>query len=478
MQTCGYQLPYPLHFPTSRPIPRFCVFRPGGILVPLIPIDELPTWLEICNWNPDMYMGLQPVSMTFVPREGEYDIICHHCSSSLDSLHQSVSERNEDSPKSAGSRAQSSPRVFASLDAGALPQNLDYKVAPFRAGVPSPILAPKPFHAGLQSPFLGGLTFNMPNMPAMTISMVPMPVLSQMPSNVVDPSPPASDRSSKEPPVTSTSPPQKPSLGGLDTEDSASLLKLSPLPPPALPLEGHDSRPKTPAPIVPTKHPISPDTQCKISHAIAASLCSVSVENENRPPQSASETACQRRRSISQASNSNILLNIAPSLGSASVVNGRVASPFPLIAALDHLKEVISSKNRSRSSSRASFASSRPLSRASSRTKRRRAAAERRHAFGKRQHERANRRRERRKEKLAGRLETKSPKVEHRRSGQLTSDAGQDLFVEPKPEQVNSYTKRRDRREKMAPGHRNGSSQSRYVHMTMASNPPPNVSCH
>lgn len=462
MQTCGYPRSYPLHFPPSRPVPRFCVFRPGGVLVPLIPIDELPSWLEICNWNPDMYGALRPASMDFMPREGEYDIICHHCSSSLDSLHQSVSERNEDSPKSAGSRTQSCPGVFTSLDAGAPPSIMDSK----------------PFHAALQGPPWGGVTFSMLGMPGMPFAMVPMPVLSQMPSNLVDTSPPASDRSSKDSPVVAPLPPRKPSLGGLDTEDSASLLKLSPLPPPALALESQDGRSLTPAPSVPTKHPISPDTQCKISHAIAASLCSVSVENENRPPQCVSETTCQRRQSISQASNSNIVLSIAPSLGSASVVNGKISSPLPLVAALDHLKEVIGSKTRSRSSSRASFASSRPLSRASSRSKRRREAAERRHAVFKKQHERANRRRERRKRKLARQLETASPTIEHRRSGQLASDVGQGLVTEPKPEQVNSYTKRRDRREKMAQCRKNDSSQSRYVHMTMASNPRPNVSCH
>lgn len=462
MQTSGHQQSYPLHFQAPRPVPRFFVFRPNWVRVPLIPIDELPSWLVFCNWNPFMHAEMQAASWNIVPREGEYDILCHHCTSSVDSPRSGGSHTG-------GSHAQSSTFVLTSLDTGALPPSLDYKMAPFQAGAPSPILGPKPFQAALQSPFLGEIPFDMPGI---TFRMVPMPVLSQMPSNLVDPSPPASDRLSKD------SPPRKPSIGGLDTEDSASLLKLSPLPPPAVPLESQDGRPTTPLPVVPTKHPISPDTQCKISHAIAASLCSVSVENENRPPQCVPETACQRRRSISQASNSNIVLNIAPSLVSAPVVNGRAASPFPLMAALDHLKEVIGPKNRSRSSSRASFASSRPLSRASSRAKRRRAAAERRHAFGKRQHERANRRRERRRQKLAVQFETQNPGVEHPRPGRLASHAGQGSVIEPKPEQVNSNTKRRDRREKMAQGHKNGSSQSRYGHMAMTSNARPDASCH
>ncbi|KAJ6133268.1 hypothetical protein N7471_008483 [Penicillium samsonianum] len=81
----------------ARPRPRFCILRPGGFWTPLIPLDELPSWLEICNWATDLYMGMYPASMTFIPREGEYDVVCHHCSHGVDSLHQSISEREASS---------------------------------------------------------------------------------------------------------------------------------------------------------------------------------------------------------------------------------------------------------------------------------------------------------------------------------------------------------------------------------------------
>ncbi|CAI7577590.1 unnamed protein product [Penicillium glandicola] len=101
-----YHNPVPVFVQTSyqpppafviRPRPRFCILRPGGFWTPLIPLDELPSWLEICNWAPDVYMGMYPASMTFIPREGEYDVVCHHCSHGVDSLHQSLSEREASS---------------------------------------------------------------------------------------------------------------------------------------------------------------------------------------------------------------------------------------------------------------------------------------------------------------------------------------------------------------------------------------------
>ncbi|KAJ6157760.1 exopolygalacturonase C [Penicillium chermesinum] len=89
-------IPYQVLFSQQQPRPRFCIFRPGGVIAPLIPLDELPAWVNICL-TPNMVFGMQPASLSYIPREGEYDVICHHCSSSVDSLHQSVSERNGDS---------------------------------------------------------------------------------------------------------------------------------------------------------------------------------------------------------------------------------------------------------------------------------------------------------------------------------------------------------------------------------------------
>ncbi|KAJ5652018.1 hypothetical protein N7507_009444 [Penicillium longicatenatum] len=87
----------PVHFIRPQQLhPRFCIFRPGGVPTPLIAIDELPSWLQVSNPSPDMYIGLQPVSPSYIPREGEYEVTCINCSSSVSSVNQSMSDRNED----------------------------------------------------------------------------------------------------------------------------------------------------------------------------------------------------------------------------------------------------------------------------------------------------------------------------------------------------------------------------------------------
>ncbi|OQE37222.1 hypothetical protein PENCOP_c010G07260 [Penicillium coprophilum] len=162
-----YNTPVPVFAQTShqppptllaRPRPRFCILRPGGFWTPLIPLDELPDWLEICNWAPDLYMGMYPASMTFIPREGEYDVFCHHCSHRVDSLHQSVSEREAPSvaPSNAASNGTSSkdcserqvsPNAYHA-DAVSLPTVL-------HRGSPEHFLEQPPFSAMLQTPFVG-----------------------------------------------------------------------------------------------------------------------------------------------------------------------------------------------------------------------------------------------------------------------------------------------------------------------------------
>lgn len=141
----------------ARPRPRFCILRPGGFWTPLIPLDELPSWLEICNWAPDLYMGMYPASMTFIPREGEYDVVCHHCSHGVDSLHQSISEREASSV--AASNAASTkdcPEQHVSPnaqhnDAVSLPTVLHHS-PPNHANY---FLEQPPFSAILQTPFVG-----------------------------------------------------------------------------------------------------------------------------------------------------------------------------------------------------------------------------------------------------------------------------------------------------------------------------------
>ncbi|KAJ5565951.1 hypothetical protein N7535_007589 [Penicillium sp. DV-2018c] len=113
-----YASQYPLyaqhnhHLPSLyvRPRPRFCILRPGGFWTPLIPLDELPHWLEICNWAPDLQVGMYPASMSYMPREGEYDVVCHNCAHSNASLHQSVSERDAFSVPSTTTKSSSEPQ--------------------------------------------------------------------------------------------------------------------------------------------------------------------------------------------------------------------------------------------------------------------------------------------------------------------------------------------------------------------------------
>ncbi|KAJ5372546.1 hypothetical protein N7517_004552 [Penicillium concentricum] len=160
-----YTSPVPIFVQTShhpptllaRPRPRFCILRPGGFWTPLVPLDELPSWLEICNWSPDLYMGMYPASMTFIPREGEYDVVCHHCSHRVDSLHQSFSERGAPSVAASntathGTSAKDCPEQHVSpnayhADAISLPTVLHHDADHF--------LEQPPFSAMLQTPFVG-----------------------------------------------------------------------------------------------------------------------------------------------------------------------------------------------------------------------------------------------------------------------------------------------------------------------------------
>ncbi|KAJ5725858.1 uncharacterized protein N7483_007215 [Penicillium malachiteum] len=153
-------------FGPRQPRPRFCLFRPDGVCAPLIPLDELPSWLQVRSLPPEMYMGLQPVTLSFIPREGEYDIFCNHCSSSVDSTHTSVSERNSGTPSSTNSsasqtRARSCPAV--------LPKSMtDPDASSTSAKIPMvfpvPVTGQPPFTASLQFPFIGLYGLNIPVM--------------------------------------------------------------------------------------------------------------------------------------------------------------------------------------------------------------------------------------------------------------------------------------------------------------------------
>ncbi|KAJ5455098.1 hypothetical protein N7475_010219 [Penicillium sp. IBT 31633x] len=160
----AHQLPPTL---LVRPRPRFCILRPGGFWTPLIPLDELPHWLEICNWAPDIHMGMYPVSMSYMPREGEYDVVCHHCAHGVDSLHQSVSEREAWSvpaSNTASSKSSSEPQRAPKVQHGGA------AIFPTLKSAPNQILEQPPFGAMLQTPFVGMCVVDMhsqyPHIPA------------------------------------------------------------------------------------------------------------------------------------------------------------------------------------------------------------------------------------------------------------------------------------------------------------------------
>ncbi|KAJ6027226.1 uncharacterized protein N7446_004174 [Penicillium canescens] len=147
-----FATPQPVHQPPAQPlVRRFCILRPEGLWSPLIPLDELPSWLQVCNWTPDMHVGLYPVSMNFIPREGEYDVVCHNCFNSVDSLHQSVSERGPSSASSRATRAKTCPVQCYS------PPKMQPETGTMATefGVTYGILGQPPFHSMLQSPLVG-----------------------------------------------------------------------------------------------------------------------------------------------------------------------------------------------------------------------------------------------------------------------------------------------------------------------------------
>ncbi|KAE8350445.1 hypothetical protein BDV28DRAFT_159602 [Aspergillus coremiiformis] len=154
-----------------QPFPRFYIIRPQGTLVPLIPIDELPTWVQIGNWDWNdlsLFNTMAPVSFSSIPRIGEYDVVCHHCNSSLDSLHRSISEQSGFSsqgsslpiPKSVKLYSDicypRSPQEHLSLPASSYLMSLKQPLF-YASGYPASLRQP-PYNANLQSPFVG-ITF-------------------------------------------------------------------------------------------------------------------------------------------------------------------------------------------------------------------------------------------------------------------------------------------------------------------------------
>lgn len=357
-----------------------------------------------------MFMGLQPVSLSYIPREGEYDVICHHCSSSVDSLHQSISERNEDSPQSTGSQTKSCPGAFFNPPPGC---DVPPTIAKAPYAVPYPMLGQPPFHPTLQNPFLGLYMLDMP-VPAMPHNIVPGMAVS-----------PVAGQKLPSPAVSNSSSP--------DSVHSEAPKSVDELP----------GRPDTPATSMdPEEDRVLPhltETQRKISRAIAESLCSVDPQEDRMLPDLSPGTQMK----ISQA--------IAASLCSVRSVES-IASERSLTAAVEQMRKRMAAKAAeaaappyrpvpsTRQSSMDETNSKNRSSKALYRYQRAQCAKKRR----------AKNRRRRRAAKTDNIVS--EPKAEP---------------PEPKPEQVNSATRRRDRRERMAQGKNDKNSGDSYWHMMM-----------
>ena len=86
---------------TAQPVPKFCVFRPEGRFTPLVALDELPSWLWVRGadqFHPFLQPQMVLASRGMVPRDGEYDVVCRNCYSTIDNLHRSASQSYGSSP--------------------------------------------------------------------------------------------------------------------------------------------------------------------------------------------------------------------------------------------------------------------------------------------------------------------------------------------------------------------------------------------
>ncbi|KAF5859686.1 hypothetical protein ETB97_002527 [Aspergillus alliaceus] len=151
-----------------QPFPGYYIIRPQGSFVPLIPVDELPSWLQVGNWDwndMSLFTAMVPVSFSSSPRIGEYDVICKNCNSNVDSLHRSVSEQSGNSfqhfsipvakPNKFPSGAFLSQSSQGHLSPLASSYLMSLKQPLFYApGYPLSLTKP-PYYENLQSPFIG-----------------------------------------------------------------------------------------------------------------------------------------------------------------------------------------------------------------------------------------------------------------------------------------------------------------------------------
>ncbi|KAJ6111793.1 hypothetical protein N7523_007854 [Penicillium sp. IBT 18751x] len=190
---------YPAYYDLPRPCPRFCIFRPGGQIAPLIALDELPSWFQVyCNIGVDMIMGLQPVTLTYIPRDGEYDVICHNCSPSVSLNHRSRSERDEDSPKLIPAESQGCTGAFIPPIADAHLPGVGIKIP---LAEPFPLMEQPLRDPAVQTPFGAACMYNLATLNANILgasaTLTKGLVLPTQSSSASDPLPGVSPDSSK-----------------------------------------------------------------------------------------------------------------------------------------------------------------------------------------------------------------------------------------------------------------------------------------
>ncbi|RMJ22670.1 hypothetical protein PHISP_06469 [Aspergillus sp. HF37] len=102
----------PATLPAQQAFPQLYIIRPDRRIVPLVALDELPSWLQIGEWDwtdISLYKGMSVATPDPVPRLGEYDVICHNCCSHIDVLHRSISQRSEAAQNSSSEDGKPSP---------------------------------------------------------------------------------------------------------------------------------------------------------------------------------------------------------------------------------------------------------------------------------------------------------------------------------------------------------------------------------
>lgn len=400
--------PFHLH----KPRPRFCIVRPDGLQAPLIPLDELPSWLEIYEWGTEMFKEMRPVSLSAIPRDGEYDVICHHCSNSVDEFHLSASlsasERSDVSPQSPVSQTQSCPPGFFN------PKGRK----PLEAGPLLPAPEQSPFNVTLQSPFGGVLTLDVhgiaTNRPFLSDAFQKQLSPPSGSPSMSDPSPDESPHSLRESPEIKPS--LQPSLPDTDSRCNLASAMGSAV------AKGKENQPAAQPPKV-ASSPVVEDADevaAMISSAIAASLCGKSVRSVKSVKSAASIKSADE--SVASARSLTALVQ------RYEQVRQDRAPPRRTPRACSIPESVISKISIESGRSKGS-----PIHKAHN-------AASRRHAKIRRRRRRADK----------AKVSRPSSTVSSRK---------------PKPEQMNSATKRRDRREKLVRGRKDKEANDQYWHM-------------